>query len=115
VLALIEELQRGGLAIDHIDLGGGLGIATRPRIVRPRFTISSALCAPHCPRRVTVMIEPGRSIVGQAGVLLTKVLYRKKSPAKEFVIVDAAMNDLIRHRSTKRIMRSCRCGICPRK
>ncbi len=45
---------------------------------------------------LTVMIEPGRSIVGPAGVLLTQVLHRKKSPAKEFVIVDAAMNDLIR-------------------
>jgi diaminopimelate decarboxylase len=97
VLGLIETLQAEGLAIDHVDLGGGLGIAyqsdeeapvIRDFITDLRERIGRA--------RLTVMIEPGRSIVGPAGVLLTRVLYRKKSPAKEFIVVDAAMNDLIR-------------------
>jgi diaminopimelate decarboxylase len=97
VLNLIEALQQEGFAIDHVDLGGGLGIAYQAADNAPvigdfiadlRDRIGKA--------RLTIMIEPGRSIVGQAGVLLTRVLYRKKSPAKEFVVVDAAMNDLIR-------------------
>jgi diaminopimelate decarboxylase len=97
VLALVETLQREGFAIDHVDLGGGLGIAYRMGDEAPlirdfitdlRERIGKA--------RVTIMIEPGRSIVGSAGVLLTQVLYRKQSPTKEFVVVDAAMNDLIR-------------------
>ncbi len=97
VLGLIETLQAEGLAIDHVDLGGGLGIAyqsgdeapvIRDFITDLRERIGRA--------RLTVMIEPGRSIVGPAGVLLTRVLYRKRSPAKEFIVVDAAMNDLIR-------------------
>ena len=97
VLNLIETLRADGFAIDHIDLGGGLGIAyeaadqapgIREFITDLRERIGRA--------RLTVMIEPGRSIVGPAGVLLTRVLYRKRSPAKEFVVVDAAMNDLIR-------------------
>lgn len=97
VLALVETLQSEGLAIDHVDLGGGLGIAYRMGDEAPlirdfitdlRDRIGKA--------KLTIMIEPGRSIVGAAGVLLTQVLYRKQSPTKEFVVVDAAMNDLIR-------------------
>ncbi|MGA2716937.1 MAG: diaminopimelate decarboxylase [Bryobacteraceae bacterium] len=97
ILALIERLQAGGHAIDHVDLGGGLGIAyqaadrapaIREFIERLRDRIGQD--------GLTVMVEPGRSIVGPAGVLLTRVLYRKKTPSKEFVVVDAAMNDLIR-------------------
>ena len=97
VLSLIEFLQREGHAIDHVDLGGGLGIAYQAADRAPAIhDFIGALRDPIARAKLTVMIEPGRSIVGQAGVLLTKVLYRKKSPAKEFVIVDAAMNDLIR-------------------
>jgi len=97
VLALIESLQGEGFAIDHVDLGGGLGIAYQAADRAPAIhDFIGALRDPIARAKLTVMIEPGRSIVGQAGVLLTKVLYRKKSPAKEFVIVDAAMNDLIR-------------------
>jgi diaminopimelate decarboxylase len=97
VLNLIERLQARGLPIDHVDLGGGLGIAyhaadqapvIRDFITDLRDRIGRA--------KLTVMIEPGRSIVGAAGVLLTKVLHRKKSLSKEFVVVDAGMNDLIR-------------------
>jgi len=97
VLGLIEELQAAGLAIDHVDLGGGLGIAYRSSDRAPAIHEFIGALRDRIGRDgLTVMIEPGRSIVGAAGVLLTKVLYRKKSPSKEFVIVDAAMNDLIR-------------------
>lgn len=97
VLALVETLQDEGFEIDHVDLGGGLGISYRMGDEAPlirdfitdlRDRIGKA--------KLTIMIEPGRSIVGAAGVLLTQVLYRKQSPTKEFVVVDAAMNDLIR-------------------
>jgi diaminopimelate decarboxylase len=97
VLALIEELRADGLEIDHVDLGGGLGIAYEPDHIAPAIReFVSAVRSRIGNAGLTVMMEPGRSIVGQAGVLLTRVLYRKKSPSKEFVVVDAAMNDLIR-------------------
>jgi diaminopimelate decarboxylase len=97
VLALIEALQRDGFAIDHVDLGGGLGIAYQAADRAPAIRDFIGALRDRIGRDgLTVMIEPGRSIVGSAGVLLTRVLYRKKSPSKEFVVVDAAMNDLIR-------------------
>ncbi|HEY3826584.1 MAG TPA: diaminopimelate decarboxylase [Bryobacteraceae bacterium] len=97
VLALIETLRMDGHEINHIDLGGGLGIAYRPSEDAPAIhDFVSALRSRIETAGLTVMIEPGRSIVGQAGVLLTRVLYRKRTPSKEFVVVDAAMNDLIR-------------------
>ncbi len=97
VLDLIEVLQADGHPIDHVDLGGGLGIAYQSADEAPSIQNFIAALRERIGRHgLTVMIEPGRSIVGNAGVLLTKVLYRKQSPAKEFVIVDAAMNDLIR-------------------
>ena len=97
VLALAAQLRAEGHAIGHIDLGGGLGIAyhageTAPAI--PAFI--EKLRARLRDSGLAVVVEPGRSIVGAAGVLLTRVLYRKRNGAKEFVVVDAAMNDLIR-------------------
>jgi diaminopimelate decarboxylase len=97
VLNLIETLRGSGFAIDHVDLGGGLGIAYQSADEAPVIRDFISDLRDRIGRaKLTVMIEPGRSIVGPAGVLLTQVLYRKKSPAKEFIIVDAAMNDLIR-------------------
>lgn len=97
VLSLIEDLQADGHPIDHVDLGGGLGIAYQSADQAPTIhSFIEALRGRIGRDALTVMIEPGRSIVGNAGVLLTRVLHRKKSPSKEFVIVDAAMNDLIR-------------------
>ena len=97
VLALVEDLRADGHRIDHIDLGGGLGIAYRPTENAPGIReFVSAVRQRIGAAGLTVMIEPGRSIVGPAGVLLTRVVYRKETPSKEFVIVDAAMNDLIR-------------------
>jgi diaminopimelate decarboxylase len=97
VLALIERLQADGHAIDHVDLGGGLGIAYQAADRAPAIREFIGQLKDRMGRDgLTVMVEPGRSIVGPAGVLLTRVLYRKKTPSKEFVVVDAAMNDLIR-------------------
>jgi len=97
VLGLIEHLHREGFGIDHVDLGGGLGIAYQSADRAPAIHDFIGALRDRIGRDgLTVLIEPGRSIVGAAGALLTKVLYRKKSPSKEFVIVDAAMNDLIR-------------------
>jgi diaminopimelate decarboxylase len=97
VLSLIDRLRQMGLPIQTADLGGGLGVAYKPEDVTPTICeFVKMLAAKVAGRGLKVMIEPGRSIVGGAGLLLTRVLYRKKSAEKEFVIVDAAMNDLIR-------------------
>ena len=97
VLSLVESLRAAGFRIDHLDLGGGLGISYQPDDAAPVIGDFIASLKERLGRNhLTVMIEPGRSIVGNAGVLLTRVIQRKKSPSKEFVVVDAAMNDLIR-------------------
>ena len=97
VLALAERLRRTGHALRHLDLGGGLGISYHAGEQAPNVhAFIQALFAPLAASGFEILVEPGRSIVGQAGVLLTEVLSRKQNGAKEFVIVDAAMNDLIR-------------------
>jgi len=97
VLALIERLCAKGFNIRHADLGGGLGVAYKPDEVTPSIeTFVTGLKQRLEGRNLHVVLEPGRSIVAAAGVLLTKTLYRKTTGEKEFVIVDAAMNDLIR-------------------
>ena len=97
LLELIERLRAAGLEIRTLDLGGGLGVGYRegepgPAIEEYGARLREALAG----RDLTLLIEPGRSIVGQAGVLLTRTLYRKAAGEKVFLIVDAAMNDLIR-------------------
>lgn len=97
VLKLVEVLRAEGHEIDHVDLGGGLGIAYRPADNAPDIHDFVAAVRERIGNSgLKVMIEPGRSIAGPAGVLLTRVLYRKRTPSKEFVVVDAGMNDLIR-------------------
>ncbi len=97
VLDLIARLRAKGFSIRQVDLGGGLGIAYRPEEESPRIAeFAAALRNKVAGYGLHLFLEPGRSIVGNAGVLLTRVLYRKKSGEKEFVVVDAAMNDLIR-------------------
>ncbi len=97
VLNLIDRLRSKGFDIRHADLGGGLGVAYKPEESTPDISSFIAqMCARLKDRGLHAMIEPGRSIVGPAGVLLTRVLYRKTTGDKNFVIVDAAMNDLIR-------------------
>jgi diaminopimelate decarboxylase len=97
VMALIDRLRAKGFDIRHADLGGGLGVAYKPEESTPSIVdFVRALTAKIGGRGLRVVIEPGRSIVAAAGVLLAKVLYRKQTGQKDFVIVDAAMNDLIR-------------------
>jgi diaminopimelate decarboxylase len=97
VVELIERLRAKGFNIRHADLGGGLGVQYKPEDAAPPIgEFIRALCRRVEGRGLHVTIEPGRSIVGGAGVLLTRVLYRKSTGGKEFVIVDAAMTDLIR-------------------
>jgi diaminopimelate decarboxylase len=97
VAALYDELKSAGFEIEHLDLGGGLGIRYQPEQRAPTIgeyvaTLLGALGG----RRVRVLVEPGRSIVGNAGLLLTRTEYVKPTGERTFVIVDAAMNDLIR-------------------
>ncbi|MEK7404568.1 MAG: diaminopimelate decarboxylase [Acidobacteriota bacterium] len=97
MLALVERLRAAGTDIRTLDLGGGLGVAYRPGERTPEVRdFVSQVRARVEGKGLFVMLEPGRSIVAEAGVLLTRVLYRKGNGGKEFVVVDAAMNDLIR-------------------
>ena len=97
VLKLIAALRADKLPINHLDLGGGIGVAYSESQVAPDIpAFVRAVCERVKGQGVKLMMEPGRSIVADAGVMLTRVLYRKITPNKEFVVVDAAMNDLIR-------------------
>ena len=97
ILAMAAALRAQGDQIRHVDLGGGLGVAYQPSEKTPAISsFIESLKARLRQSGLAVIVEPGRSIAGPAGILLTRVLYRKKNGAKEFVIVDAAMNDLIR-------------------
>jgi len=94
----VRMLRADGHAIEHIDLGGGLGIPYRDDNEPPPHPEAYADLVKRATRDLgcTLIFEPGRLIVGNAGVLVTRVLFAKRSVAKTFVIVDAAMNDLIR-------------------
>ena len=97
MVSLVDRLRADGVPIRHLDLGGGLGISYKSEQVTPDISaFIGSMVAKAAGRDLELLIEPGRSIVGEAGVLLTRVLYRKITPQKEFVVVDAAMNDLIR-------------------
>jgi len=100
VAELVRELRRDGHGIEFIDAGGGLGIAyEKPNALEFSAYVESyarALSEPLRGLDVHLLLEPGRSIIGPAGVLLTSVVYRKSNDSKRFLVVDAAMNDLIR-------------------
>ncbi len=95
IVELAEDLRGIGIALDHVDVGGGLGIRYRDERPPEIGAFLKAICA-EIPAHYSVAVEPGRSLVGEAGLLLTRVEYLKRTAAKNFVIVDAAMNDLIR-------------------
>ncbi len=96
VAELIEGVRQDGITLRYLDVGGGLGIRYREESPPNPTEYVRALKPALAELRLTVLLEPGRSIVGNAGALLTRVLYRKASESRRFVIVDAAMNDLIR-------------------
>ncbi len=96
LLLLVQDLQDDGIAIDHLDLGGGLGIRYSDEQPPEPLAYAEALAGRLADLPYEIFIEPGRAIAGNAGVLLTRVEYLKQSDHKAFAIIDAAMNDLIR-------------------
>lgn len=96
ILALTERLQRAGIGISHIDLGGGFGIRYKDESPASIGEFLDGVLGVLAGRKETLIVDPGRAIVGEAGVLLTRVEYVKPGESKNFVVVDAAMNDLIR-------------------
>jgi diaminopimelate decarboxylase len=94
----VRTLRADGHAISHLDLGGGLGIPYREDNEPPPHPDAYAAMVKRATRDLgcTLIFEPGRLIVGNAGILITSVIYLKRGEAKTFVVVDAAMNDLIR-------------------
>lgn len=93
---LIVKLREAGLAIDYLDLGGGLGITYNHEEPPHPADYAAALKKDLDVDGMTVVLEPGRVITGNAGILVSRVLYTKSTPEKHFIIIDAAMNDLIR-------------------
>jgi len=96
VLALVDTLAVEGIALHHIDLGGGVGIRYRDETPPDLAAYGRVLAARFAGRREKLLLEPGRSLVGNAGLLLTRVEYLKPGEDRNFAIVDAAMNDLMR-------------------
>jgi len=96
VLALVEQLRTAGIDIEHLDLGGGLGIRYREETPPLPAEHASALLSKLADQPYEISIEPGRAIVGNAGILVTRVELIKLSEHKNFAVVDAAMNDLLR-------------------
>ncbi len=96
LLRLVDELARRGMEIDHLDLGGGLGVTYRDETPPSPAEYARALSERLADRPFEIFIEPGRAIAANADILLTRVEYLKPTEEKDFAIVDAAMNDLIR-------------------
>jgi diaminopimelate decarboxylase len=97
ILVLVDQLAAEGIRIHHLDLGGGLGIKYRDDQVQPTVAAYlNPLLDKLQGRGLQVVLEPGRRLVGNAGLLLTRVEFLKHGEAKDFAIIDAAMNDLMR-------------------
>ena len=96
LLGLVDALAAEGIALSHIDLGGGMGIRYRDEASPSTAEYLAPLLAVLASRKERLLFEPGRSLVGNAGVLLTRIEYLKHGEAKNFAVVDAAMNDLMR-------------------
>ncbi len=95
VAGIVKRLRANGIALKYLDLGGGLGIPYQEE-PPPPAQYASALMGPLRTLGLKIIIEPGRVLVGNAGILVTKVLYVKETDVKRFVVIDGAMNDLIR-------------------
>ncbi|TAG48788.1 MAG: diaminopimelate decarboxylase [Betaproteobacteria bacterium] len=96
LLGLVDELSAVGIHIEHLDLGGGRGIVYGDESVVPMSAFADEVQRQLAGRHLKLLLEPGRSIVGNAGVLVTRVEYLKPGESKNFAIVDAGMNDLLR-------------------
>ena len=96
VLAMIDTLATQGIMIEHLDIGGGLGVRYKDETPPTPADYANALLPKLAGRQLKVYLEPGRAIAANAGILLTKVEFLKPTAYKNFAIIDAAMNDLIR-------------------
>jgi diaminopimelate decarboxylase len=96
VLALVDRLSAEGIRLEHIDFGGGIGIRYRDEETVDPNQYALAIRRVLGSRPLKLLFEPGRFLVGNAGVLLTRVSYLKPGPLRNFAVVDAAMNDLLR-------------------
>jgi diaminopimelate decarboxylase len=96
IAALADRLERVGIALQHIDIGGGIGIRYHDENPDSIGGFLDGALGILAGRKETLIVDPGRSIVGNAGVLLTRVEYVKPGGARNFLVVDAAMNDLVR-------------------
>jgi diaminopimelate decarboxylase len=96
ILELVDRLEQDGITLHHLDLGGGVGIRYQDETPPPAEDYVQSLLGILAARPHKIIIEPGRALVGNAGLLLTKVEYLKHGESKNFAIVDAAMNDLAR-------------------
>ncbi|MEX0618274.1 MAG: diaminopimelate decarboxylase [Pseudohongiellaceae bacterium] len=96
ILVLVDTLAEQGIAIRHLDIGGGLGVTYREESPPDPATLVTAVRERLRGRELTLLLEPGRSIAANAGIFVTRVEYLKHTPHKNFAIVDGAMNDLLR-------------------
>ncbi|QDQ27810.1 diaminopimelate decarboxylase [Chitinimonas arctica] len=96
LLELVDQLGAGGIVLEHIDMGGGLGIRYTDEVPPAVADYAAAILARLAGRSLRLVLEPGRSLVGNAGLLLTRIEYLKPGESKHFAIVDAGMNDLMR-------------------
>ena len=96
ILEIIDQLDSQGIMLRHIDIGGGLGISYQNESTVSKDTFVTEIINAIGERKLSIIVEPGRSIVGESGLLVSKVTNIKKTPFKNFAVVDAGMNDLLR-------------------
>jgi diaminopimelate decarboxylase len=96
IAGYVGELRRAGIELEYLDIGGGLGVRYTTEKTSSRADYARMVANLARPLGLHLLLEPGRSIIAAAGVLLTRVIYTKRNRGKTFVVVDAAMNDLLR-------------------
>ena len=96
IIAIVDDLDASGIPLKHIDIGGGLGISYEGEPIIDKNIYISEVIKIIGDRKLSLVIEPGRSIVGEAGLLITKIINIKESSTKSFAITDAGMNDMLR-------------------
>ena len=96
ILEIIDQLESDGIVLKHIDIGGGLGISYQNESTVSKDTFVTEIINAIGERNLSIIVEPGRSIVGESGLLVSQVTNIKKTPFKNFAVMDAGMNDLLR-------------------